>query len=647
MAEPDAASEYLAHLDRSGVGPGAAGTSSGWDWGRELGADEPTMLLDAPLRLPPAGARRAIDDFPSVADAIKPKPELVQGLTDLQQRKADDTRRITGDAERALDENRARMQRAYEATGVGPDDLKPFDAEKAKSQFTSPVEAFGSLGAVFAIVASAFTRQPMLNSINGLTGALTAIKKKDEDGYKRSFDEWKANSDLAIKRQNIQQQQYQNAIQMMNVDMAAATTKMQLAAARYGDDQALTLLQQYGMSKELIELMSARAKATHEIAKSSSEITQIGLRDELYKRDPRSQSEDIKQRWAAFNAYFMPKSSPQQEVAERIFFENPDMPALELAKKMQEAGVLPGRLGLGGGGNTNLTADRQIAADVAKMREQWAAEGKSPEEIAGLAADMTRKLKTQAAPASGNRIDQLIGLREKAGLMAQQIDKVEGLLAKHKGLAGIGGTILRPAEAVGNIFGSNETDRAQFKRYISELQEWGARVLTESTGRPLSAEAAKLQSILPGLSAGDTTANVVRAYREIKPLIAKIQQQLDARIRGERPAASGAGPAAEPGSRRPAWMDAPEVETPGRRSDAGSIKVASADDPFLKRLSPGEWGTPAQLYNEYKDGGLSSEQARERVINSIMRGSPDLTREEAEELLRSAPMSERRQSRVV
>lgn len=50
-------------------------------------------------------------------------------------------------------------------------------------------------------------------------------------------------------------------------------------------------------------------------------------------------------------------------------------------------------------------------------------------------------------------------------------------------------------------------------------------------------------------------------------------------------------------------------------------QVASNESsPFLKRLQPGEWGTPAQLYNEHKASGLDKDEARDAVIKNLKSG---------------------------
>lgn len=60
--------------------------------------------------------------------------------------------------------------------------------------------------------------------------------------------------------------------------------------------------------------------------------------------------------------------------------------------------------------------------------------------------------------------------------------------------------------------------------------------------------------------------------------------------------------------------------------------VQPQQQPFLKRLDPGEHGTPAELYNEYKQQGATKEEARQGVINSLSIGH-GVSKEKAEKML--------------
>jgi len=109
---------------------------------------------------------------------------------------------------------------------------------------------------------------------------------------------------------------------------------------------------------------------------------------------------------------------------------------------------------------------------VAKQKEAWRKEGMSEDEIAKKGAEMYSKLKSSATPITATNRDQLDSMITRIDT-ANGHRQVEALLKKHNALTGLGGKVTRPAETVSNWFGSNETDRAQFRRYIEELRELG------------------------------------------------------------------------------------------------------------------------------------------------------------------------------
>ena len=90
------------------------------------------------------------------------------------------------------EEDRLRSVEAFKNEGIKPDELKPWNAEIEHKKYESdPLQGFASSGAVFAMIASAFTKAPMLSAIEGMAGALNGIKQGNEDAYTRAFDSYK------------------------------------------------------------------------------------------------------------------------------------------------------------------------------------------------------------------------------------------------------------------------------------------------------------------------------------------------------------------------------------------------------------------------------------------------------------------------
>ena len=129
------------------------------------------------------------------------------------------------------------------------------------------------MGGLFAMVASAFTKAPMENAINGMAGAINSIKDGNEAGYQRAYDAFKTNVKLADQRFKTQHELYSDALGLSSVDMAASDAKLRNAAVRFGDQHVL-MLAEHGMIKEIYELQEARAKA-HEQMMESAEKTDL------------------------------------------------------------------------------------------------------------------------------------------------------------------------------------------------------------------------------------------------------------------------------------------------------------------------------------------------------------------------------------
>ena len=558
---------------------------------------------------------------------------VTEGLADLTRTKIQRQESVFGQTEQRLEEDRARMVEAHKATGVQVGELQPWDAQANREKFhTDPLQAFGSIGSVFAMIASAFTRDPMTNALNGAAAAMNAVKAGDDEGYKRAYDAWKANNDLTVQRHNIQQRAYDNAGKLMETDLNLGRAKMQMEATRFGDQKMLWLLEQ-GLDKEVFELQRQRAQAVEENVKASEALTAHGFKTETFKammKDYDTQAAELSgqspaeiagRKLALYNHVFGKSIPVPQEAFGLLLMGMPDAPIEKVIQRAQDMGIMPHRIGSSAQnmpaeiarrakayeedpnsptfgdhtasynraaqevraanaapakqgtkpefvasrvaelleqtpglsktdaekkaleewgkanqsrGNTDLTIDRQNAAAVATAKEGWRKDGSmSEEEIATRGAQMAAKLKAAATPPSANRLDDLRSQITRLKLVDDAISNAEALMKKHRMITGLGGTISRPFEVAGNIIGaSNETDRKQFQRYIEEMRELGPRLLQESRSRPLSAEESRIATIVPGLSAGDTTQNTARGLYELRKLFRTLRGDLTKRLEG-------------------------------------------------------------------------------------------------------------------
>jgi len=522
-------------------------------------------------------------------DALIIPPERLeaarQQMLANQQAKTASNAAIAGETTRRLDADRARMENAYKASAAVPDELNhPWnaDAERARTR-TDPMESFGSVGMVFAMLAPAFAGLPMSASLNAGAAALNAIKEGDEKAYQQNFEAFKTNTDLALKRHDIMRQAYNDATTLMNSNINAGRTKMELAATKFNDKQAQILLEN-GMDDQLASLFTKRNEAALKLQQDWDTVQLQHDKMMDLRGDPRYTSGDPAQKDAAVRDWIQrwgPNGRAQQkydftqEYISRKKAENPSWTASDLAGWRKEAAdaeepTESEKQGV-------LTEGRQKAAEIKRRQDEYTAGGMDPGQAYQKAAQEVASINRGI---SGNRADDLRGRIDMADKIIEGSQKNIDFLKNYKMGAGIGGKIMRGEEIAENIAGiSDQTDRMQFRRRVLELQEMAPRIFTDSNGRPLAAAQKKIDSIVAGLEAGDTGPNTIRAYEE---LVNDMRDRIEAYKRrlnngvapgGSNPEGTGVSrPAAGSSRGTPKWQSAPIVSpaAPGPRSDIES-----------------------------------------------------------------------------
>lgn len=185
---------------------------------------------------------------------------------------------------RRMEEDRGRMARAYEATGAAKDAMPPeWNADKERDKrMRGPMEQFGSIGNVFAMLAGAFTRTPMVTALNAGAAAMTSMQQHDEKGYESAYQAWKDNTQLALKRFDMERAQFTDANTLMNTDMAAWKAKRFAIAAHYEDTKALTLLEN-GMYPELLEIDNKKIHAARELQQAVAGWEEFENQRQMFK----------------------------------------------------------------------------------------------------------------------------------------------------------------------------------------------------------------------------------------------------------------------------------------------------------------------------------------------------------------------------
>lgn len=471
-------------------------TKDSWGKGEPIPAGMPSA--DAGVSTTPSSPTNAPSPaaMPSVGGSDDLK-SITAGLADIERAKINAETRAYGGIEGQMGKDLKAVEEARKNAGVEPGTLKPWNEKMEAAKYeTDPIAAFGSIGSVMGILASAFTHEPLVNAMSASAAAINAIKQGDKDAYNHAYKAWEANTKLALEKHKIQHEQFEDAITLLKTNMAAGEAKARLLAAKFGDQKSLFLLEN-GMDKDLIELQTARQTAA------------LKMEQMLPK---------IQENNAIISGLFAKGYDPK----------HPTSPESQKALhdwQMEQAQIKHMGSALGGG---ILTPGRQQAAAIQeRMQEIKAKHPEMPDSDAYTQA--AQEIKTQTATPTGNRLDELKGKENQVDNALHITDEIDQMLLRHKFITGLGGNLTRPPEIIANILGSNETDREQFKRLVQEMRLMAPRILLDTRGRPISAEAERVNDIIAGLSPGDTGPNTIRAYVELRDQLNRIKGQLKER----------------------------------------------------------------------------------------------------------------------
>lgn len=329
-----------------------------------------------------------------------------------------DKERIRAEEEPRLAAHRAEMEKRFAQTAVNPEDYKPFDTEAAREKYKyNPVEAFGSLGSVFAIVASAFTNRPMENSMYGAAAAMNAVKAGNEQEYDRARKDWQDNAALAVKRQAAQHQSYSDAAAMVTTDMSLAQHRMKESALRYGDKQMLSLMDA-GLWDKAIELMASRNKITTDMIENAPKLSIATMKQADLLR---IQNLPIEQQLGALrdhnNTWAGGKETVLEKQLRQAQVENGNVPlTVEQTNKVIAD-------------HTEATTKASTATDIGEQMQRWdAANADMPEgpEKAKARADELIRLRGATGRGASVGTPQAVEIKRRTTELMEQINPTTG-----------------------------------------------------------------------------------------------------------------------------------------------------------------------------------------------------------------------------
>jgi hypothetical protein len=448
-------------------------------------------------------------------------------------------------------------------------------------------EQFGSPAFLIAMMASSFTAMPMVSALNSGAAAMNAINQGDLDGYNRAFDEWKANTDLAIKRHAMEHTEFEDIGQLWDKDTAAGKARMATYLAQIDDKRKMALLNA-GMYDELWKSVSGTHEAFNNIIKTIPAMLETKtLLDTLNKDErwtkatdqmgawtdatrkmqeaktagrygqtiPAQQSGEIAKRDAAYITANPQKSDESDEDFEkrRQAAHDANVSAVMTSYKPLETRRLnlaewkaqqdqQHKQFLEDIANRKMTVDEARQKEDALHKENMdkIAAGRLDKEITAelekerhdkAVEEIQKQAKTQITP---NKAAELRIASDRYTTGIETIDKIVALIKRNVGSVGVAGHVLRAEESLSNVLKfSKETDRKEIERLINELQMLTPRLITESTSRPMASEHEHVSSVVGGLKAGDTRPNVLRNMDDLRAQLVRMKGNMDGIIQGK------------------------------------------------------------------------------------------------------------------
>jgi hypothetical protein len=428
-------------------------------------------------------------------------------------------------AEDQMRQDRQKMAQSYDLEAADARDpaLRPWNAEQEKAKYIrGPMENFGSVGMIFAMAASAFTRTPMISALNAGAAAMQATAQSDEKAYKQAFDAWKSNSDLALKRFDMERNLYEDANKLLTTDMGLWKQKSLMLAAQF-DNQKMRIMLENGMDKEVLDAQAAQFKAAEEMRKSKFEFEKQDFFRQQYADSvkgyqdahPGVNDKNKTPEYVAFKAKAwsdaLRASQGEPPTAAQLRPLTPDQQQYELIKKKYEG-------------------DPDAAKKIAEEYDEFERGKHQPTGQAATARAQAAAVKQVQAEQQRKAIvdDYLTDIDTALGRVTEM--KKSGVLPQVGALAGA--TKLKQS-----IMG--QTDVADLQRNLAQLKEHYKEVFS-GKGHALSAEFKELDQIIPGeiqgfnigLSKGftwprfDTLNNVQNALADLRERIKKRYEDL-------------------------------------------------------------------------------------------------------------------------
>lgn len=148
-------------------------------------------------------------------------------------------------------------------------------------RFTSPMEEFGSIASTLGIFASLLTRRPLTSALNASAAAMQSIRQGDYTAYQTAMDQWKNQSDYAIKVADMQNQRYQQILDNTKFTIDQKTNLINMEAAANNDLVAASKMRSDGIDG-VANLLMNRTRLQIALSRAAGGVPKWSVQNEAY-----------------------------------------------------------------------------------------------------------------------------------------------------------------------------------------------------------------------------------------------------------------------------------------------------------------------------------------------------------------------------
>lgn len=210
--------------------------------------------------LAPVSPSQALAPPPTAPGAPTPD-QVTKPLDDTDERVKEFNKENDALTEK-MERSNERTERGNAAIGAKEDALKPPQMRQVpytQPSHTSIEQQWGSAAMIFAMLASGFSKRPMITALNSATAVMQAFHANDTEAAKQHYEQWQAATKNAEDLQKYQTSIYEKTMEhydrniKLNTEAGAAqeraiTAQINAHAAAFKDVTMLKVMQEKGLT---------------------------------------------------------------------------------------------------------------------------------------------------------------------------------------------------------------------------------------------------------------------------------------------------------------------------------------------------------------------------------------------------------------